>query len=404
MKENCAGAGPGLRLAVRGWLQAWILVAAAVQTAALDAPAGIRVPGPGTRPEITFACCDQGAGPMQALFADPQLIPELKELDAGVAVAIEDFSPERAGVVRRLNQAGIPAIAWIVLPKEEGVYLNADNAPAAARRVSAFEEWTKENGLRWAAVGLDIEPNFAAFRALREHRLRLLGSLVKDGWNFPRMARAQRDYAALVAGLERDGFRVQTYQMPYVVAERREGSELADRLLGSVEVRGDEEYLMLYTGYARPAGAGLIWELGPGAQGIAIGSTDGMGAAGSGMGPLSWDEFSRDLIVASHFTRKVGVYNLEGCVWQGFLPRLIAMDWNAATVIPAQSVARAGRLGMMVRGLFWVSSHALVLLCCAALLIVALLRYRRNRRLRTTSVTAIRLRECRSLRGKEDSP
>jgi hypothetical protein len=34
---------------------------------------------------------------------------------------------------------------------------------------------------------------------------------------------------------------------------------------------------------------------------------------------LSWDEFSKDLITASHFTHIVGIYSLSGCVQQGFL-------------------------------------------------------------------------------------
>jgi hypothetical protein len=46
----------------------------------------------------------------------------------------------------------------MMLPKEQGYYLNADNSPAAMVRLLAFEKWTAENGLKWAAVGLDMEP------------------------------------------------------------------------------------------------------------------------------------------------------------------------------------------------------------------------------------------------------
>jgi hypothetical protein len=56
---------------------------------------------------------------------------ELVELRAEVAVAILDFAPERAAVVRRLNQAGIPVIAWIMLPKEEN--------PPAERRTRGLD-------------------------------------------------------------------------------------------------------------------------------------------------------------------------------------------------------------------------------------------------------------------------
>jgi hypothetical protein len=43
---------------------------------------------------------------------------------------------------------------------KQGFYLNAFNADEAAARVRTFERWTSENGLKWAAVGLDIEPDF----------------------------------------------------------------------------------------------------------------------------------------------------------------------------------------------------------------------------------------------------
>jgi hypothetical protein len=410
MRKTQAGCGRGPgggRICTgqrRGTLAAWVLlsgqvllsglvwVSAPARAATFDASTGISVPGPGARPEIAFACCDQGIGPMQALFADPGVIPELKSLDARVGVAIEDFSPERAQIVRRLNQEGVPAIAWLLLAKEDGYYLNADNATAAAARVTAFEQWTQENHLQWAAVGLDIEPDFAELKGLSGYRWRLTATLLEQALEFRRMARAQQDYVALIRKLQADGYAVQTYQMPYVLAERREGSELADRMLGTVDVQGNEEYVMLYSSFARPAGAGMIWFLGPDAQGIALGSTDGDGTAGSGRGPLSWDEFARDLTVAGHYSRRIAVYDLEGCVRQGYLARLNAMDWSAPAVIPSASISRVVRLGFLVRGLFWVTAHFVVIVCCAILVIAAVARQRRIRRWMTSSVMAIRLR------------
>ena len=137
---------------------------------------------------------------------------------------------------------------------------------------------------------------------------------------------------------------------------------------------------MLYTSFARPIGAGMIWSLGRGAQAIAIGSTDGDSAAGSGSGPLDWDEFSRDLIVASHFTTQIGVYDLEGCVRQGFLPRLLTMDWSQVVIIPAHSVRRAARVGFTVRSVLWIGSHLLYLISIGFLLIVWLVWRWRIRR------------------------
>jgi sterol desaturase/sphingolipid hydroxylase (fatty acid hydroxylase superfamily) len=79
--------------------------------------------------------------------------------------------------------------------------------------------------------------------------------------------------------------------------------------------------------------------------------------AGTGTGPLDWDEFNRDLIVASHFSKHIGVYDLEGCVRQGFLLRLKDMDWSASVTIPARSISRAKRFGLILRMVLWIGSN-----------------------------------------------
>jgi hypothetical protein len=349
---------------------------------AAQAPTGIRVQGPGSSPEIGFACCDKGVEEMQSLFADRNVIASLNELHAEVAVAILDFAPERTAVVRRLNQAGIRVVGWIMLPKEEGYYLNADNSPAAIARIAAFEKWTSENGLKWAAVGLDIEPNFAELAALKTRRWHLILTLIRRSLDGKRIERARREYSRLIADLQSRGYVVQTYQMPYLPAERSVHSTLLDRLFGTVDVHGNEEYLMLYTNVARPIGAAMIWSLGRGAQGISVGSTDGETRPGVGSGPLDWDEFSRDLIVASHYSRQLGVYDLEGCVRQGFLPPLKTMDWSKSVVIPAESVRRAECLGLILRTILWTSSHVLYFISATVALCAWFVLRRRIRKKR----------------------
>ncbi|MGA1982764.1 MAG: hypothetical protein ABSG84_09820 [Acidobacteriaceae bacterium] len=358
------------------------LFAAVCHVAAISAPAavsssGVRVPGPGVAPQLIFACCDQGADQMRSLFADPAVIGDLKDLHAGLAVAILDLSPERAQLVRRLNQAGIPTTAWLMLPQGQGPYFNAENAPQAAMRFAAFDAWTRDQGLRWGAVGLDIEPNFAELADLKGHRWRLLTTLLRHAVDRQRLLGAQKAYAALIRTIQSRGYRVQTYQMPFLPAEREAHSTLFDRTLGTVDVRSDEEVLMLYTSFARPAGAAMIWTLGAHAQAIAVGSTDG--DATSSPAPLSWDEFSRDLIVAGHFSRTVGVYNLEGCVRQGFLPRLQTFDWSQSVTIPASSLQRANRLHRVLELVLWFDSH-LLYLTLILLMAVAWMVWRRSRK------------------------
>lgn len=316
----------------------------------------ISVQGPGTPPHLELACCEHGLESMQRLFADSDLIPSLRELHASVAVAIADLSPQRAAVVHRLNEQGIPVVAWILLPREQGYYLTADNASAAPARVADFEKWTNEFGLRWVAVGLDIEPNFDDL-AHKKGRSSLIVTLLRRSINRGRIVSARKVYSTIINQIRSRGFPVQIYQMPYIPAERSAHSSLPDRMLGTVDVGGDQDYLMLYTSFARPIGAGMIWFLGRHAQAIAIGSTDGDKSPGTADGPLDWNEFSRDLILASHFTRQIGVYDLEGCVRQGFLHKLTTMNWSQSVVVPPESVRRAELIGFASRSILWFASN-----------------------------------------------
>ena len=382
MRFSVSGILPLLNSSLlRLFIASLVLVLASAPARAADS--SIEIAGPGSPPDIGFACCDKGIIPMQQLFADPTVLSALVQLHAGVAVEIADFSPERAAIVRQLAQAGIPVTAWLVLAPEQGFYINAGNAPATAQRVAQFEQWTSDNHLQWAAVGLDIEPDFDQLAALKSHRWRLFTTLLRQALDSGRIVRAQQAYTSIIQGLESHGFVVQTYLMPYVPAERDVSVNLLDRILGTVDVRGDREYLMVYTSYAHQVGAAMVWSLGRNEQGITVGVTDGDATPGTTNGPLDWNEFSSNLIVAGHYTRHIGVYNLEGCVRQGFLPRLVAMDWSQSVVIPAASISHAERLGLLVRAALWTAAHLIWFIAGATLLLVLLIAWRRNRRRRS---------------------
>jgi hypothetical protein len=212
---------------------------------------------------------------------------------------------------------------------------------------------------RQDAVGLDIEPNFSGLAALKNHRWRVLTTLLRNSLDGKRIERAQEAYSALIRQIQSQGYPVETYTLPYGPVERNLHTTLIDRMLGTVDVRGNENDVMIYTSYARPAGSAIILDLGPYAQGIVVGITDGLSPAGSGYGPLDWDEFSSDFLVASHFTHHIGVYNLEGCVRQGYLPRLETMDWGGSVTIPAASISRVKRRVTALRIALWLGSNLL---------------------------------------------
>ena len=144
---------------------------------------------------------------------------------------------------------------------------------------------------------------------------------------------------------------------------------------------------MLYTSFNHAVGAEILWQYGPYAQTIAVGSTatSGDAAMDAKFPPLNWDEFSRDLIVASHFSQLVGVYSLEGCVRQGFIPRLKTMDWTQPVVIPADAVHKAGGFRKAIFAVLWFGSHLIYFAIALLLAIAWLIRFLVHRRRRKRS-------------------
>jgi len=150
---------------------------------------------------------------------------------------------------------------------------------------------------------------------------------------------------------------VETYQFPFIADERNAHTTLLERLFGLVDVRGNTEVLMLYTSFNHTMDSAVVWKYGPEAQAIAIGSTKSDPATDAQFPPLTWDELSHDLLVASHFSHVVAIYSLEGCVQQGFLPKLMTLDWNQAVTIPGASVAKVDRMRSRIHTILWIGAN-----------------------------------------------
>jgi len=192
-------------------------------------------------PRLTFFC-ELEAEPLQALLTE-QILARLSALNAAVSLGLLDLSPQRAACVRRLNQAGIPVIAWLLLPKEQGYWFNVANAPQALAFYDRFKAWTESEGLKWAGVGLDIEPDIREFSALARNWPRQIPRwLGRLFWN-RRVQRARQLYCQLVARIHADGYLAEAYQFPFIADERHAHTTLLQRLTGLVDLRVDREPL-----------------------------------------------------------------------------------------------------------------------------------------------------------------
>jgi hypothetical protein len=311
-------------------------------------------------PNLIFFCELDGPS-LSGLFSNPQIIATLSELNAGVSLGIIDFLPERAEVVQRLNQAGIPVIAWQLLPQEQGYWYHMCNSQHAFARYEDFLRWSRENGLQWSGIGVDIEPNIHEFRYLLLSKKRLLSSMYQRGCGKKRLREAQSEYRRLVCQMKDDGFTIDSYEFPFMIDEYRAGSTILQRLTGIVEIPANRRVIMLYTNFFRPYGQAVLWNYARDASAVAVGVTGG-GVEIEGVPqqiPLDWAEFSRDLRLANQRTKDIHIFSLEGCVDQGFLPKIINFDWNrsATPAHPWNELVILIRL-LMRMGL-WASAHLL---------------------------------------------
>lgn len=311
--------------------------------------------------EITFFC-ELRAQELKKLFEDRFVFDDLKTLNAGISLGILDLSPERANVVKKLNRLGIPVTAWLLLPEDQGYWFNLGNYVEATARYQAFKEWSAENQLEWDAVGLDIEADINEFRELSDERGAVLQKALKRLRDTNGYRLAKKAYEALVEQIHTDGHLVESYHFPLIVDDREAGSTVLQRAVGLVEIAVDREVLMLYSSFIRPHGHSVLWSYARKAQAIGIGNTGGGVQVGAleKVPYLSWDEFATDLRLARRSGKPIYVFSLEGCVKQGFLPRLVTFDWQAEVEIPPIALITAGRSGL--RGLLWLAERPLVLL------------------------------------------
>jgi hypothetical protein len=320
-------------------------------------------------PTMTFFC-ELEAQPLEALFTNPQVISDLKALNAGLSLGILDLSPERASIVQNLNKAGIPVTAWLLLPKDQGYWFNSLNAAQAARRYADFQAWTAQSDLHWSAVGIDIEPDINEMKALAKEQPDILPKLLRRIFDQQSLLRAEMAYASLVNCIQTDGYQVESYHFPFIIDERKTSSTLLKRLGGLVDFHANREVLMLYSSFFRPSGDGLLWSYGPQADSIGIGSTGG-GVDVEGVidtPPLTWAELTRDLRLAYHLKKPVHIFCLEGCIQEGYLTRLRTFDWEGPVTEPVESFQKVQMVRRGAQAVLWAAAHPLHVLAGLAVL------------------------------------
>jgi hypothetical protein len=320
-----------------------------------------------SQPNLTFFC-ELEPVPLLELFSKPEVIQQLKTLKADISLGLLDLSTERAQVVRKLNQEGIPVTAWLLLPVEQGYWFNLDNARMAINRYGAFKSWSAENDLHWKQIGLDIEPDIRLIQETLRNGLTGVKKLLPKLLDSRRVREAVRHYRALVSQIRLDGYRIESYQLPFIVDERKANSIILQRLAGLVDLEVDCEVLMLYTSFLRPYGAGMLWEYAREGGSVGVGNTGGGVKMEGFQEPqyLQWRELRRDLLLARQHTENIYLFSLEGCVMHGFMEKLAHFDWSQTESIPVRQARQVGRVRKLAHGLLWAISHPIPVLVATA--------------------------------------
>lgn len=289
------------------------------------------------RPRLIFAT-DLEADSLLSMINAPGVLDMLAAQGYEVALALPRLDSSRAQVTRMLNERGIPVTAWLLPPPDEGVAFNLQNYPQATACYHAFQQWVRAHDLRFAAVGLDIEPPLAeiarwGLRAIA-HRL----WLARENVLYPS---AHAAYVELIAAARYDGYEVHTFQTPFIADDRRAGTMIVQHALDIVDLPADVDVLICPSSVPidwldSDLGGALIASYGPSADAIGITVVSSAVAKEQDLALLSWPALRRDLLLAAQYTDTIYVFGLEDCVERGLLERLALLDWG--------SPARAGRV------------------------------------------------------------
>jgi hypothetical protein len=293
-------------------------------------------------PRLTYFV-ELSATRLQQLLARRGVLEGLERAGDALSVAMLDLSVERRDALRAAAARGIPLTAWLVVDVADGYWMTADNVHLVHRRYRELRAWARVQGLPFVAVGLDLEPPHADVQAIVDQGRSALLGLLSLRRSHRALRHAAEQCTALVDEIRADGYRIETYQYPLVLDERRARSTLLQRTLGMVDVRADRDVLMLYASVLpAPLGDALI-DAYPDAEAIAVGVTGGgVSFLQRLLAPreLDLERLLLNLRRARRYSDELYVFSLEGCVASGTFEALCVADLTAA--VPASRLAPVG--------------------------------------------------------------
>lgn len=286
---------------------------------------------PTQKPQLFFFSEASGTELLQ-LIEKTEVLELFSRHNYGIVLSVAQLDHTLAQVVQTLNHYGIPLIAWLLLPPEQGFALNLQNYPQVCAQYELFRTWSKHHQLIFRGVGLEIDvvPNESLQSPTWELRelLRRMW-LANENVLYPS---ARAAYVELVGMIRHDGYEVHSYQLPMIADERSIGTTLLQRALDIMDLPTDLEVLFCSSCVSsehmnHDLEGALIRNYGSQADAIAIATTDDDGSGDRHIVRLEWPAIRRDLLLASRYSDTVFVFSLEDCVKRELLGKIATLNW-----------------------------------------------------------------------------
>lgn len=171
---------------------------------------------------------------------------------------------------------------------------------------------------------------------------------------------AKAIYKMLITTMKADGYRVESYLIPFIFEERAKNTTSLQKLMGIVDLKTEVEIPMLYTSaFDNPA---IIPTYQRDRMPIALGSTGGgVVIEGIELKAISWDNLERDILLASQFTGEIHIFCLETSVQKEFLTKIESIDFDQKVPDIQSELVKQKKINGAIRFLIVVLDHPLLL-------------------------------------------
>jgi hypothetical protein len=310
-------------------------------------------------PQLSFFCELKGKQ-FSELFSDTALINDLVEMNVSLRIGLLDLSPERTVIIQKLNHAGIPLIAWILLPEEEGYWFNAYNGNKAFRRYKEFTAWTAENQLMWKGIGIDLEPDMNDLKLAIQRPWKMVWKVYKRLYDSKSLEAGKKLYQDLIAQMKSDGYQVESYIIPLIYEERAKKTRSLQKLAGIADIETDKEIPMSYTSVMNNPGMIQIYHRDN--MPIALGSTGGgVVVEGIEAPAITWENLERDLLISSGLTDEIIIFCLESSVQRGFITKIKNLDFNRTPPDMSSEIEKQNKINGWISFFLVMLDHPLLL-------------------------------------------